>query len=210
MKLLEALKWRYATKKFDSSKKVNDSDIIKVKEAIHLSASSYGLQPYQVFIITNEDIRKKLKLHSWNQSQTVDASHLFVFCNYKEVSPPLVDAYIKLRSSTQSIDIEKLKGYGDFMKLKLSEKSEDQIKSWTAMQAYIALSNLLTCCAELKIDACPMEGFEPEKYDEILELPSKGLSACVIAAVGHRSEEDHTQFAKKVRKSNKNLFQEIK
>ncbi|WP_010520864.1 NAD(P)H-dependent oxidoreductase [Aquimarina agarivorans] len=209
MNLLENLKWRYATKKFDSSKKVKESDLNKLKEAIQLSASSYGLQLYKVLIIEDEELKKKLKPASWDQPQITDCSHLFVFCNYAKVVDKNIDDYISLKSKIQDIEIENLEGYSSFMKNTINTFSEDMQQVWTAKQTYIAMGNLLTACAELKIDACPMEGFDAEKYNEILDLNAKGLSAAVITTVGYRSSEDATANAPKVRKPIDDLFETI-
>ncbi|GAA4270920.1 NAD(P)H-dependent oxidoreductase [Aquimarina gracilis] len=210
MQLLENLKWRYATKKFDATKKVSDTDLEKIKEAVSLSASSYGLQAYKVLIIEDPEIREKLKPASWGQSQITDASHLIVFCNYTQVGPEVIDGYLKLKATTQGLNFEDLKGYGDFMKTKIGALPDEAVKAWTAKQTYIGLGNLLAASAELKIDACPMEGFEPDEYDKILGLSEKGLSAAVIATIGYRSEEDATQGNKKVRKPIDQLFETIK
>ncbi len=210
MQLIENLKWRYATKKFDPNKKIADSDLEKIKEAVSLSASSYGLQAYKVLIIEDKELRKQLQPASWGQSQITDASHLIVFCNYSTVGPEVIDNYLKLKAKTQGLNFEDLKGYGDFMKGKIGALPDHALKNWTAKQTYIGLGNLLAACAELKIDACPMEGFEPEQYDNILELSKKGLSAAVIATIGYRSEEDATQGNKKVRKPIDQLFETIK
>ncbi len=209
MNLIENLKWRYATKKFDTSKKVSESDLAKLKEAIQLSASSYGLQLYKVLIIENDQIKEKLKPASWEQSQITEASHLFIFCNYTKVIDKNIDDYISLKSKTQNINVKDLEGYADFMKNTIGSISEDMQKEWTTKQTYIAMSNLLTACAELKIDACPMEGFDIEKYNDILELNTKGLSTAVVTAVGYRSEKDNTANAPKVRKSINDLFEII-
>ncbi|MFH4965725.1 NAD(P)H-dependent oxidoreductase [Gaetbulibacter sp. M235] len=208
MELIKNLNWRYATKKFDSSKKVSANDIEKLKEAIQLSVSSYGLQLYKILIIENSEIREQLKPVSWNQSQITDASHLFVFCNYTNVSPTDIDTFIKQTAKTRNLDIERLNGYGDFIKEKLNEKTPEEKTSWLKSQTYLALGNLLNACAELKIDACPMEGFEPEAYNKILNLEAQGLNAAVIAPVGYRHNQDHTIGAKKVRKPFNLLFQE--
>jgi len=209
MQLLKNLEWRYATKKFDSTKKISESDLEKIKNAISLSASSYGLQAYKVLIIEDPEIRKQLQPKSWGQSQIVDASQLIVFCNYTKVDEKVIDDYLKLKATIQDLNLDDLKGYGDFMKSQISEFSDDEIKSWTAKQTYIGLGNLLAACAELKIDACPMEGFEPKAYNDILGLSKKGLSAAVIATIGYRSEEDLTQDNKKVRKPINELFETI-
>ncbi|TSE10691.1 NAD(P)H-dependent oxidoreductase [Aquimarina algiphila] len=207
MELIQNLKWRYATKKFDPTQKISETDLEKIKEAISLSASSYGLQPYTVLIIENSELRKQLQPVSWGQSQIVDASYLVVFCNHTKVGAETIDSYLKLKADTQNLNIEDLEGYGDFMKSKIGELNDDAIKNWTARQTYIGLGNLLAACAELKIDACPMEGFEPDEYDTILGLSEKGLSASVIATIGYRSDEDITKDSKKVRKPISELFQ---
>ncbi|MBO0330303.1 NAD(P)H-dependent oxidoreductase [[Muricauda] lutisoli] len=209
MELLENLKWRYATKKFDSSKSINKDDLEKLKQAVQLSVSSYGLQLYKVLIIQNKELKKELREAAWNQSQLTDASHIFVFCNYTERDNRDIDAFIEATSKIQNTPLEKLEGYGDFIKTSLSSKPIKEWQNWSEKQTYLALSNLLTACAELKIDSCPMEGFEQEKFNSILGLDQKGLNAAVIAPVGYRSEEDHTQFRKKVRKPKEILFEEI-
>jgi len=209
MKLLENLKWRYATKKFDASKKIEQKDIEILKESVQLSVSSYGLQLYKVLIITNDELKLQLKEAAWNQSQLTDASHIFVFCNYTERKNEHIDEYIRATSETQNTPLEKLEGYGDFIKQSLSAKPIEEWQNWSEKQTYLALSNLLVACAELKIDSCPMEGFEPEKFNQILGLDQNGLNAAIIAPVGYRSTEDHTQFRQKVRKPKEILFEEI-
>ncbi|WP_340202842.1 NAD(P)H-dependent oxidoreductase [Ascidiimonas sp. W6] len=203
---IKSLEWRYATKKFDPSKKVSSEYLETLKNAIQLTASSYGLQPYEVLIIDTPEIREKLQAASWGQSQVVDASHLFIFCNKITVQESFIDDYLNLVSSERDISIESLKEYGDFMKSKITSLSSNQQQIWTAKQVYIALGNLLSAAAELKIDACPMEGFEAEKFDEILGLKEKGLNAAVMATIGYRSDEDATQHYKKVRRSQNELF----
>jgi len=209
MELLKNLYWRYATKKFDPTREVNEADLDKLKKAVQLSVSSYGLQLYKVLIIKDPAIRKKLRPVSWDQSQITDASHLFVFCNYTQAKASDIDAFIKLTADTRGWDLDRLNGYGDFIKSKLSEKSSEETSAWLKSQVYLALANLLNACAELKIDACPMEGFEPEKYNEILNLEERGLNAAVIAPVGYRHKEDNTQTLPKVRKPLEKLFSVI-
>ncbi len=207
MKLIENLKWRYATKKFDSSKKISPENLEKLKEAIQLSVSAYGLQLYKVIIIENTSLREKLKSVSWGQDQITEASHLVVFCNYTNVKDAHVDDFLNMTAKSQDIEVKNLSGYGDFMKGKISEMTKSESFNWTFRQTYLALGNLLNACAELKIDACPMEGFEPEKYNDILGLSRQGLNAAVIATIGYRSNEDHTQNRPKVRKSSNELFE---
>lgn len=203
---IENQNWRYATKKFDSTKKLSIEDLEILKEAIRLSTSSYGLQPYKVLVIENEEIREQLKPASWNQSQITDASHLVVFANITNIGNDEIDSLISNMSETRSTPLESLVGYGDFMKSKINSLSTEQKSSWTAKQTYLALANLMNAAAEMKIDVTPMEGFEASKYNEILGLNELGLNATLVATIGYRHEEDATQHYKKVRKSTNELF----
>ena len=205
-KFIENQNWRYATKKFDATKKIASEDLETLKEAIRLSTSSYGLQPYKVFIIEDEAIRELLKPASWNQSQITEASQLIVFANYTNLNESTIDNYINRISTTREISAENLQGYGDFMKAKILGLSPEQQSVWTAKQTYLALGNLINAAAELKIDVTPMEGFEPEKYNEILKLNDLHLNASLVATIGYRHEEDSNQHVKKVRKSKEELF----
>lgn len=204
--ILEHRTWRYATKKFDTTKKVSDEDLETLLEATRLSASSYGLQPYHVIVVSDQKVKEQLKPASWNQSQITDASHIIVFANATEFGEELVDDYLANVSETRNIPEEGLKGYSDFMKSKLIDLPTETKSNWTARQAYIAFGNLMQAAAELKIDTCPMEGFESDKYNEILGLEDKNLNAAVVLAVGYRSAEDETQHLPKVRKSKEELF----
>lgn len=209
MQLIENLKWRYATKKYDTNKKVSEQDMSKIMEAIRLSATSYGLQLFKVLDIKNPEIRNQLKEVSWGQPQTTDASHLLVFCNYSEVNDDHIDQYVQLKAKVQNLDLNALKGHGDFVKGKMSEASNEFKQVWTARQTYIALGNAMTACAELHIDSTPMEGFDPSEYNRILGLKAKGLQAAVVLAIGYRSEEDSTQHGAKVRKPIEEIYESI-
>lgn len=206
---IENQNWRYATKKFDATIKISTNDLETLKEAIRLSTSSYGLQLYKVFIIENPEVRAQLQPASWGQSQIVDASHLFVFANYVDVQEKHIDQYLMNIAQTRAISLEDVKGYGDFMKNSLIGLPQDKKAIWTSKQTYLALGNLLNAAAELKIDVTPMEGFEPEKYNNILGLNTLGLNASLVAAVGYRHKEDTTQHLAKVRKSKEELFETI-
>lgn len=203
---LENQNWRYATKKFDAAKKITTEDLNTLKEAIRLSSSSYGLQPYKVIIVESPELRAKIQPSAWGQSQIVEASHLIIFANEINVNDTTIDNYLKNISETRNTPIEALNGYGDFMKSKISTLPEDVKNIWTAKQTYLALGNLLNAAAELKIDATPMEGFVPAEVNEILGLEKLGLNAALIATLGYRHDEDATQHYKKVRKSNEELF----
>ncbi|MDN3677340.1 NAD(P)H-dependent oxidoreductase [Flavobacterium paronense] len=198
--------WRYATKKFDATKKVSNEDLETLKEAIRLSASSYGLQPYKVLIVDNPEIRAQLQPAAWGQAQIVDASHLIVFANITNIGENEINAYFKDLTETRGIPMEAVQGYSDFMKSKVTALPLEVRNSWTSKQTYLALGNLLNAAAELHIDVTPMEGFEAEKVNEILGLDKLGLSASLIAPIGYRHAEDDTQHYAKVRKSNEELF----
>lgn len=198
--------WRYATKKFDATKKVSDADLQTLKEAIRLSASSYGLQPYQVILVENPELRAQLQPAAWGQAQIVDASHVLVFANVTNIGDAEIDAYLNNMAETRGLPLDALQGYGDFMKSKISTLPVEQRNIWTSKQTYIALGNLLNAAAELNIDVTPMEGFEPEKVNEILGLNERGLHASLIAPIGYRHADDATQSYAKVRKSEQELF----
>lgn len=203
---IENQNWRYATKKFDATKKISTEDLEILKEAIRLSSSSYGLQPYKVLIVENPELRAKIQPAAWGQSQIVEASHLIIFANETNVDDSTIDSFLQNISETRNTPIETLSGYGDFMKSKISTLDADIKNVWTAKQTYLALGNLLNAAADLKIDATPMEGFVPAQVNEILGLDKLGLNASLIATLGYRHEEDSTQHYKKVRKSNEELF----
>ncbi|HBG24133.1 MAG: NAD(P)H-dependent oxidoreductase [Bacteroidetes bacterium GWF2_41_61] len=209
MNIIDNLKWRYATKKFDTTKKVSAENLELLKEAVNLSASSYGLQPFKILIIENPEIREKLRAAAWGQPQITDSSHLLLFCNYLEVGPEKVDGYLKLRADINNLKLEDSKDYGDMMKSLMVALTPEQMEVWTSKQTYIALGTLLAAAAELKIDSCPMEGFDKVEFNKILGLNEKGLSASVIGAVGYRSQDDPYVVFKKVRKPLAELFETI-
>lgn len=203
---IENQNWRYATKKFDASKKITAEDLATLKEAIRLSASSYGLQPYKIIIVENPELRAQLQPAAYGQAQVVDASHLIIFANELNFGAEGIDDFAKTMSETREIPLESIQGYVDYMKGNIVGLPEESRNLWSAKQTYIALGNLLNSAAELKIDATPMEGFIPAQVNEILGLDKLGLNATLLATIGYRHEEDATQHYKKVRKSNEDLF----
>ena len=209
MSTIDYYNWRYATKEFSSEKKITNSDLEIIKESIRLSPSSYGLQLFKVFIIESQKLKDKLRIVSFNQSQISDASHLFIFCNYTKVLEKDIDLYIQNKSLIQQMPITKNEGYGVFLKKNLLKKETEETSIWTNNQVYIALANLMTTCASLKIDSCPIEGFEASKYNEILNINERKMNAAVVCAVGYRSKLDTSQHEKKVRKSSQDLFEII-
>ncbi len=203
---IESQNWRYATKKFDASKKISNENLDILKEAIRLTSSSYGLQPYQIIIVENPEIREKLQPASWGQSQITESSHLIIFANYTKIDNEDIDTYFKNICETRNMPIDPLLGYKEFMTGAISRKSIEEINIWNQKQTYLAMGNLLNAAADLKIDVCPMEGFDPIQYNEILGLDKLNLNAALVATIGYRSEDDATQHYKKVRKSTEDLF----
>lgn len=206
---IENLNWRYATKKFDPNKKLGEEKLEILKKAIQLSASSYGLQPYKVFFIKDAELRAQLKPAAWNQTQITDASHLIVFAHNTDLGDEEIDAYINNVAKTRALNPEDLSGYADFMKDKISPRPADERAAWTARQAYIAIGNLLSAAADIKVDACPMEGFDVAQFDKMLNLEEQNLSTAAIVAVGYRSEDDESQHYAKVRKPEEELFETL-
>ena len=209
MDIVDYYNWRYATKKFNSKKKVAPSDLELIKEAVRLAPSSYGLQLFKVIIIENQELKNKLIDSSYNQNQIIDCSHLFVFCNYTKVLEKDIDLFISTKSKVNKHPINELQGYGSFLKNNLLKKEPKETSIWTTNQVYIALAHLMTACATLQIDSCPIEGFKADDYNAILDLNNRHMNAAVVAAVGYRSDSDLTQEQKKVRKSSSLLFETI-
>ncbi|MDO6739107.1 NAD(P)H-dependent oxidoreductase [Wenyingzhuangia sp. 2_MG-2023] len=207
--LIKNLKWSYATKEFDPSKTLTKTDLKIIKEAIQLSPSSHGLQPYKVLIVENPEVKAHLKQVAWGQNQITDASHLFVFCSYQDLTEDHIDELFDLKATTYNKEKSTFQGYISFMKAGLKNKTPEARRIWNSRQVYLGLANLLNVCAELKIDACPMEGFDTKQFGEILDLNSKGLDAIVLAAVGYRSKQDQFQHFPKLKKPKNSLFEII-
>lgn len=198
---IESLKWRYAVKKFDDNKYISDEQIQTIKEAFNLTATSYGLQPVTLVVIKNKELQKQLVEHSWNQQQVAQASHVLVLCVPKEQTTKDVENYFKLVKNIRNTPDEILNPFKDFLIDSFSKKTQEELLTWNKNQAYITLGNLLTVCALEKIDSCPMEGFIPEKYDEILKLNEKNLQSVLVLPLGFRAEDDYMKDLKKVRKN---------
>ncbi|MES2275739.1 MAG: NAD(P)H-dependent oxidoreductase [Bacteroidota bacterium] len=206
MATLKNLQWRVAIKTFDSNKKLSTQQLNDLLAAIQLSPSSAGLQPYRVVVVEDADTRAKLREAGYGQAQITDASQLIVFAAETAVDEALVKNYIDLIAATRGVDREQLVGFEQMIVGSVNSKSQEERISWAQKQAYIALGVLLSAAATLQIDACPMEGFNPAAFDEILGLKEKGLTASVIAAVGFRSDEDVYSKLPKVRKPAGELF----
>jgi nitroreductase len=201
MDIIESLNWRYATKKFDSSKKLSDNQINILRNAFNLTATSYGLQPIKMLIVSDQSIKESLLESSMGQKQIVQCSHLIVICIDSIVDKKYIEEFFKRIMNIRNTPSYILESFKNSVIEEFSNKSKYEIYNWSKNQAYIALGNLLTVCATQKIDACPMEGFIAEEYDNILDLKSKKLNSVLIMPVGYRSKEDQFSSFKKVRKN---------
>lgn len=205
MNLIQQLNWRYATKTFDPTKKLTDEQVATLKEVLQLSPSSFGLQPYKFVQVKNPELRAKLREVSWGQPQVTDASELFVLCRIDKIDAAYVEKFIQLTASTQGNDVANYDGLKGMIMGFVEGQTLESFTQWADKQIYLALGNFLTSCAVLGVDATPMEGFDASKYDEMLDLPAKGLHAVVICAVGMRGDDKYAS-AKKVRYPQEELF----
>ncbi|MEP1489427.1 MAG: NAD(P)H-dependent oxidoreductase [Algibacter sp.] len=200
MSTIKQLEWRYATKKFDTAKKISKTKIEILKQAFSLTATSFGLQTLKLIVIENQVQRVPLLKHAYNQNQVVDASHLFVICIQDNIITDDVTDYYnnikELRNTPDSI----LDPYKNDLIKMMNNKTVEERQQWSKNQAYIALGNLMAVCAIEGVDACPMEGFNPKEYDTILELNKLGLKSVLLLPVGYRAEDDMFATLKKVRK----------
>lgn len=198
--LIQQLNWRYATKQFDPQRKINPRDWATLEEALVLTPSSFGLQPWKFIVVTDPAVRERLLPVSWGQRQVVDASHLVVFAIKKTLSEPDIENYLRRIAEVRNVPLESLAGLREMLVGTIIRGMDAGArKAWAARQVYIALGNFLNSAALLGIDAGPMEGFQPDPYDEILGLDKQGLSAVVIAAAGYRAADDKYAALPKVR-----------
>ena len=188
--ILTQLHWRFATKKFDSTKKIAPEVWAKLEEAMVLAPSSYGLQPWKFIVVTDPAMRKKLHPASWSQAQILDASHLVVLAARNPPTPGDVERHVLRTAEVRGLAVEALDGLSQKIVGSLARMSGPDAHAWATRQTYLALGIFLAACAMAGVDACPMEGFQPEAYDEILGLKEKGLSAVVLAAAGYRRADD--------------------
>lgn len=209
MNSIENLQWRYAVKKFDNDKSLSEEKIQILKEAFNLTATSYGLQPIKLLVIHNKKLQQELVEHSWNQQQVAQASHVLVLCIDTHLTENDVETYFKRVQEIRNTPDEIINSFRDYLKSVIASKTHEDLFSWAKNQAYLALGNLLTVCANEQIDSCPMEGFLPEKYDEVLDLRSKNLSSVLVLPVGFRAEDDFMKDQKKVRKELSEIVFEI-
>jgi len=200
MNIINKLKWRYATKKFDESVSVTPEKLEVLKEAFNLTATSYGLQPVKLLIIKDKALQANLVKHSMNQVQVAQASHVLVFCVETKIDSKYIESYFHRVKKTRDTPDDILNPFKEFLIEDFKDKPKASIKDWAVKQAYLALGNMLTVCAVEDIDACPMEGFSPEAYDKLLDLDKKGLQSVLVMPIGYRAKDDILANLKKVRK----------
>ncbi len=198
--LRQQLHWRYATKKFDPTKKIPDDVWQTLIESLVLAPSSFGLQPWKFLVVTNPDIRQTLVEHSWGQTQVADASHLVVLTIKKGVNAADVERYMHNISDVRHVPVENLQGFANVINGFLSKPPYPlDLDEWSKRQLYIALGQFMTSAALLGIDTCPMEGFNPPKYDEVLGLTGSDYTSVVVCPAGYRADDDKNAALPKVR-----------
>lgn len=193
--VIEALTFRYATKQFDPARKIDAKTWDALEQSLVLTPSSFGLQPWKFIIITDAALREKLVPHTWNQRQVADCSHLVVMAVQKSMDEAYLDRFIARIAEVRAVTAERLTGYRGVMAGSLATMTTE----WAAKQAYLALGQFMLAAALLGIDTCPMEGFLPDKYDELLELEPRGLTTAVLCPAGYRASTDKYAAAAKVR-----------
>ena len=208
--LVANLKWRYAVKRFDPARKIPAEDWRAIEEALVLTPSSYGLQPWKFFVITDQALKEQLVSISWNQRQLADCSHVVVFAIKKDLAAADIDRYLARMAEVRGVPVENLAG---FRKLLMSSfvppPAEFDVNHWASLQVYIALGNFMTSAAVLGIDTCPMEGIEPAKYDELLGLAEKGYATIVVGVAGYRAADDKYASLAKVRFKHEDVVEHL-
>ena len=200
MKIINSLEWRYATKKFDPAKKLSNQQIDTLKNAFNLTPTSFGLQPLKLIVIENKELQEKFIELSYFQRQVADASHLLIICVENDTTTKDINAYFDLEKKIRNVDETVIANFRKQLIEMYANKTAEERKLSAVYQAYIALGNLMTVCAVENIDACPLEGFIPQKVDELLNLKSLNLSSVLLLPVGIRANDDIMSTLKKVRK----------
>lgn len=200
MDIINSLEWRYSVKKFDPSKKLSNKKIETLKKAFNLTATSFGLQPVKMIVISNKELQERFVEHSYYQRQVVDASHLLVFCIKNDITTKDINEYFDLEKVTRGTSEDVVGAFRKQLIDMYQNMSIEDRQLSAKHQAYIILGNLLTVCAVEKIDNCPMEGFVPNKVDELLNLKELNLKSVLMLPVGYRADDDILNGTKKVRK----------
>ncbi len=201
MDVLTGLQWRYATKKFNNTKNIPSEKMDIITKAFNLTATSYGLQPVRLLVINNKKLQNQLMQHAMGQVQVADASHLLVFCIEKDVKAPYIHDYFNNVRDTRATPEKTLAPFRQMLAEKFDAQQKDETRNWAINQAYLAMGNLMTVCALEGIDACPMEGFQPEKFDDVLELADLNIASVLLMPIGYRADDDMFAAFEKVRRS---------
>lgn len=208
--LLKNLQWRYATKKFNPAKRVPQDKLERILEAIRLSASSSGLQPYEIIIVSNPELRAQIQPHAWNQAQITEASHLLVFAAWDNYTAERINMMFDLVNEQRGIKNEGWEAYRQQLLNGYVPRDAETNYQHAARQAYIGLGSALIAAAEERVDGTPMEGFDPAKVDEILKLRERGLRSVILLPLGYRADEgDWLVDLKKVRRTRENFVIEM-
>jgi nitroreductase len=208
--VLEQLQWRYAVKKFDPDRKIPSDAWNVLEQSLVLSPSSFGLQPWKFFVVDNAALRQELLANSWNQPQVVDASHLVVLAINKNMNDGEVDRYVQSMSDIRNTPVETFTKMSEMIKgFMANPKNPFTIDEWATRQVYIAIGQFMTSAAMLGIDTCPMEGFNPAKYDEILGLTALGYGSVLVCPAGYRAADDKYAVMPKVRYPQSEMVQHI-
>lgn len=209
MNIIEALEWRYAVKKFDPDYKLKRGKLDRLSKALTLTATSMGMQLMEFLIIENKELQKAIRPIAYNQAQIEECSHLIVLCRKNTVEQKDINEIVQITLEKRKVEPNQLSGYKKMLESSLTmEKNKQAI--WMENQVYIAMGNLLTVCAVEKIDACPMEGFDREKLDALLDLDKKNLKSVLMCPVGKRSAEDKYKGLKKIRRPEEKIITYIK
>lgn len=209
-KFIENLNWRYATKEFDSSKKVSREDLENIIEVFRLTPSSYGLQPWKLFVVENEEKKEKIMQNSWNQKQVWENSYLLVFAKPLEISKDLADRHIKNTAKINSVSEDVFAWYRAMLYSFLENNTKENLDFWAREQVFLAFWNVMSYLAEKKIDSCAIWGFSKEAVDEILDLKEKWFESVVMLPIGYRKQDDKYADSPKVRFEKDDISEIIK
>lgn len=198
--LQNALQWRYATKKFDATKKIEEEVLNHLLEMANLTATSFGLQGYKMVVVASNELKQKLKPATFNQANIQTCSHLLVLCLRTDVDETYIEEFIQYAEKTQGLQAGTLDSYQKACNGFIGAMNQQDKVQWLAKQTYIVLGNLLTACALAKVDSCALEGFIPAQVDEVLGLEKENLKSVLLLPIGYRAEDDTFAEMKKVRK----------
>ncbi|WP_163716190.1 NAD(P)H-dependent oxidoreductase [Mangrovibacterium lignilyticum] len=199
MSLLENLNWRYATKKYDPTRKVAQEDVDKIVEAARLAPTSSGLQQFRVIVVSNQELKEKMVPIAWGQEIMAEASHVLVFAAWDRYTEERIDKIYDYTTDERGLPRGRFGSYTDKLKAAYLPQTAEENFVHTARQAYIAFGLAIAQAAELKVDCTPVEGFTTEELDELLDLKSKGLKSVTMLPIGYRDNEDWLAPMKKVR-----------